>query len=58
MKKFSKPSKAKDPEKEFISSLVYWGYINEDDDEPKNNLLTASWDSIQRVYDDNDPEDK
>jgi hypothetical protein len=51
MKKFSKPQKQKqkDKEKEFISSITYWGYIDETNPETENNqknlLLTGSWDS-------------
>ena len=59
MKSFKKDSKNKDKEKEFISSLIYWGWIEkpgEEEDVQKNTLLTGSWDSIQRVFDDNDPD--
>lgn len=63
MKSFKKDSKNKDKEKEFISSLIYWGWIGDPsmvDEDPsvvqKNVLLTGSWDSIQRVFDDSDPE--
>ena len=62
MKKFAKEKKNKDKEKEFISSIAYWGFIppkNEGDEAvSKNTLLTGSWDSIQRVYDDMDPDEK
>ena len=53
MKSFKKDSKNKDKEKEFISSLIYWGWIGDPamvDEDPsvvqKNVLLTGSWDSI------------
>lgn len=49
MKSFKKIVKNKDKEKEFVSTLVYWGWINkpgEEEDVQKNVLLTGSWDSI------------
>ena len=49
MKSFKKDTKNKDKEKEFVSTLIYWGWIvkeNEEDSIQKNVLLTGSWDSI------------
>jgi hypothetical protein len=59
MKKFCKPDKHVDKEVEYISSIIYWGQTDPDDEDGQRNwLITGSWDTKQRVYDDNDPDDK
>ena len=53
MKKFKKPKekseKGKKEEKEDISSMMYWG-------DGKNSLIAVSWDTVIRLYDDDDTE--
>jgi hypothetical protein len=48
MKKFRKSKKAS-KEKEDISALYYWG-------DDRNILISASWDSKVRLYDDSTSE--
>lgn len=48
MKKFKKPQHSRSKEKEDISSMVYWGC------EGQCNIISASWDGVVRLFDDND----
>ena len=46
---------------EVISGLMYWGVGDAEDDEEqviKNQIMTTSWDSILRFFDDDDPESR
>lgn len=51
MKKFKKPERGKNKDKEDVSSMVYW-YSKEG----QCNLISASWDGVLRLFDDNNSE--
>lgn len=53
MKKFKRPDKSKGKEKNDVSSMIYWADHDPKTGESQCNVISASWDCVLRLWDDN-----
>jgi hypothetical protein len=54
MKKFKKPDRNKTKEKQDVSSMIYWADHDPKTGDNQCNVISASWDGVLRLFDDND----